>query len=155
MKAVDEMNGKELNGKQIYVGRAQKKVERQTELKRKFEQMKQDRITRYQVNLNWTNKLTVGYPLYRLITFCMLSLIFQGVNLYVKNLDDGIDDERLRKEFSPFGTITSAKVTVVFPTPPMIGHCFWGRHFQAKLLAKMSFDWHAEGLLAQMEGTSA
>ncbi|XP_025219821.1 polyadenylate-binding protein 3 isoform X6 [Theropithecus gelada] len=79
-KAVDEMNGKELNGKQIYVGRAQKKVERQTELKRKFEQMKQDRITRYQV-----------------------------VNLYVKNLDDDIDDERLRKAFSPFGTITSAK----------------------------------------------
>uniref|UniRef100_A0A672N9K6 Polyadenylate-binding protein n=1 Tax=Sinocyclocheilus grahami TaxID=75366 RepID=A0A672N9K6_SINGR len=80
-RAVDEMNGKELNGKFIYVGRAQKKVERQTELKRKFEQMKQDRMTRY-----------------------------QGVNLYVKNLDDGIDDERLRKEFSPFGTITSAKV---------------------------------------------
>ncbi|XP_069050943.1 polyadenylate-binding protein 1b isoform X2 [Lepisosteus oculatus] len=80
-KAVDDMNGKEINGKQIYVGRAQKKVERQTELKRKFEQMKQDRMTRY-----------------------------QGVNLYVKNLDDGIDDERLRKEFSPFGTITSAKV---------------------------------------------
>ncbi|XP_032115955.1 polyadenylate-binding protein 3 [Sapajus apella] len=80
-KAVDEMNGKELSGKQIYVGRAQKKVERQTELKRKFEQMKQDRISRY-----------------------------QGVNLYVKNLDDDIDDERLRKEFSPFGTITSAKV---------------------------------------------
>ncbi|PNI94771.1 PABPC3 isoform 1 [Pan troglodytes] len=80
-KAVDEMNGKELNGKQIYVGRAQKKVERQTELKRTFEQMKQDRITRYQV-----------------------------VNLYVKNLDDDIDDERLQKAFSPFGTITSAKV---------------------------------------------
>ncbi|XP_059205353.1 polyadenylate-binding protein 1A-like isoform X1 [Centropristis striata] len=80
-KAVDEMNGKEFNGKLIYVGRAQKKVERQTELKRKFEQMKQDRMTRY-----------------------------QGVNLYVKNLDDGIDDERLRKEFTPFGTITSAKV---------------------------------------------
>lgn len=35
---------------------------------------------------------------------------FQGVNLYVKNLDDGIDDEHLRKEFSPYGTITSAKV---------------------------------------------
>ncbi|XP_062941377.1 polyadenylate-binding protein 1-like [Cynocephalus volans] len=80
-KAMDEMNGKELSGKQIYVGPAQKKVERQTELKRKFEQMKQDRITRY-----------------------------QGVNLYVKNLDDDIDDERLRKEFSPLGTITSAKV---------------------------------------------
>lgn len=35
---------------------------------------------------------------------------FQGVNLYVKNLDDSIDDERLRKEFAPYGTITSAKV---------------------------------------------
>lgn len=48
-QAVDEMNGKEMNGKQVYVGRAQKKGERQTELKRKFEQMKQDRMTRYQV----------------------------------------------------------------------------------------------------------
>uniref|UniRef100_A0A7N6BPD3 Polyadenylate-binding protein n=1 Tax=Anabas testudineus TaxID=64144 RepID=A0A7N6BPD3_ANATE len=80
-KAVDEMNGKEVNGKIIYVGRAQKRLERQGELKRKFDQIKQDRIQRY-----------------------------QGVNLYVKNLDDSIDDERLRKEFAPYGTITSAKV---------------------------------------------
>lgn len=36
--------------------------------------------------------------------------LFQGVNLYVKNLDDSIDDDRLRKEFAPYGTITSAKV---------------------------------------------
>ena len=35
---------------------------------------------------------------------------YQGVNLYIKNLDDEIDDERLRAEFEPFGTITSAKV---------------------------------------------
>lgn len=49
LQAVDEMNGKELNGRQVYVGRAQKKGERQNELKRKFEQMKQDRMTRYQV----------------------------------------------------------------------------------------------------------
>ncbi|XP_063260997.1 polyadenylate-binding protein 1-like [Prinia subflava] len=80
-KAVADMNGKELNGRVLYVGRAQKRLERQSELKRKFEQMKQERVNRY-----------------------------QGVNLYVKNLDDGIDDERLRKEFSPYGTITSAKV---------------------------------------------
>ncbi|XP_076421101.1 polyadenylate-binding protein 4 isoform X4 [Peromyscus maniculatus bairdii] len=80
-KAVEEMNGKEMSGKAIFVGRAQKKVERQAELKRKFEQLKQERISRY-----------------------------QGVNLYIKNLDDTIDDEKLRKEFSPFGSITSAKV---------------------------------------------
>uniref|UniRef100_A0A9J8AHV3 Polyadenylate-binding protein n=1 Tax=Cyprinus carpio carpio TaxID=630221 RepID=A0A9J8AHV3_CYPCA len=80
-RAVTEMNGKELNGKVLYVGRAQKRVERQGELKRKFEQIKQERIQRY-----------------------------QGVNLYVKNLDDIIDDEKLRKEFAPYGTITSAKV---------------------------------------------
>ncbi|CAL4186311.1 unnamed protein product [Meganyctiphanes norvegica] len=80
-KAVDDMNGKELNGKQMYVGRAQKRGERQAELKKKFEMMKIERMNRY-----------------------------QGVNLYIKNLDDTIDDERLRKEFSPYGTITSAKV---------------------------------------------
>ncbi len=38
------------------------------------------------------------------------SFCLQGVNLYVKNLDDSIDDEKLRKEFAPYGTITSAKV---------------------------------------------
>jgi RNA recognition motif-containing protein len=35
---------------------------------------------------------------------------YQSVNLYVKNLDDAIDDEKLREEFSPYGTITSARV---------------------------------------------
>ncbi|XP_053289857.1 polyadenylate-binding protein 4 isoform X2 [Pleuronectes platessa] len=80
-KAVEDLNGTDLNGKTVFVGRAQKKMERQNELKRKFEMLKQERISRY-----------------------------QGVNLYIKNLDDTIDDEKLRKEFSPFGSITSAKV---------------------------------------------
>ena len=79
--ACDDLNGKEIEGKVIYVGRAQKKAERHAELKKKFEALKMERMTRY-----------------------------QGVNLYVKNLDDTIDDERLRQEFAPFGTITSAKV---------------------------------------------
>jgi len=35
---------------------------------------------------------------------------YQGVNLYVKNLDDTIDDVRLREEFSAYGTIISATV---------------------------------------------
>ncbi|CAG9761834.1 unnamed protein product [Ceutorhynchus assimilis] len=80
--AVKALNGKELiEGKPLYVGRAQKKAERQQELKRHFEALKIERLSRY-----------------------------QGINLYIKNLDDTIDDERLRKEFSQFGTITSVKV---------------------------------------------
>ncbi|KAK2150825.1 hypothetical protein NP493_2727g00002 [Ridgeia piscesae] len=80
-QAVEELNNKEADGRELYVGRAQKKAERLAELKDKFERMKMERINRY-----------------------------QGVNLYVKNLDENIDDEKLRKEFSQFGTITSAKV---------------------------------------------
>ena len=80
-RAVEELNGKEQDGREIYVGRAQKKAERLAELKDRFERQKQERISRY-----------------------------QGINLYVKNLDDGIDDEKLRNEFSQFGNITSAKV---------------------------------------------
>lgn len=48
-QAVADMNGKEINGRMVYVGRAQKRLERQSELKRKFEQMKQERVSRYQV----------------------------------------------------------------------------------------------------------
>merc|ERR1712066_620663 len=81
MNACDELNGQDLDGKTVFVGRAQKKAERQAELKKKFEALKMERLNRY-----------------------------QGVNLYVKNLDDTIDDNRLRQEFQPFGTITSAKV---------------------------------------------
>lgn len=80
--AVDALNGKDMGeGKVLYVARAQKKAERQQELKRKFEELKKKRQ----------------------------ESVF-GVNLYVKNLDDSVDDERLRKEFSMYGTITSAKV---------------------------------------------
>ncbi|KAH8320863.1 hypothetical protein KR067_011394 [Drosophila pandora] len=80
--AVQALNGKDMGeGKSLYVARAQKKAERQQELKRKFEELKKKRH----------------------------DAAF-GVNLYVKNLDDSIDDERLCKEFSPYGTITSAKV---------------------------------------------
>ena len=37
MQAVEEMNGKMVNGRYIYVNRAQKKKERQMELQRKYE----------------------------------------------------------------------------------------------------------------------
>ncbi|CAN6659983.1 polyadenylate-binding protein, cytoplasmic and nuclear [Trichomonascus vanleenenianus] len=81
-KAVDEMNDTELEGgKKLYVGRAQKKYEREEELKKQYEAARLEKMQKY-----------------------------QGVNLYVKNLDATIDDEKLREEFAPYGTITSAKV---------------------------------------------
>lgn len=79
--AVKEMHNRTAEGQNLYVCRAQKKCERVTELKKRYEQMKLERFNR-----------------------------FQGVNLFIKNLDDTIDDDRLRKEFTQFGTITSAKV---------------------------------------------
>lgn len=78
---MEELSGKDWNGQKLYAARAQKRAERQMDLKSQFEKRKIERINRY-----------------------------QGVNLYVKNLDDTIDDARLREEFSAYGTITSAKV---------------------------------------------
>jgi len=82
MQAVANMMGHELPNKQkLYVARAQKKIERETELRNRFERIKQERINKY-----------------------------QGVNLYIKNLDDTIDDSKLKEAFINYGTITSAKV---------------------------------------------
>ena len=80
-KAVDTMNGQVANGRQLYCARAQKKKERLAELQRRYEAERMERYSRY-----------------------------QGVNLYVKNLEDEVNDERLRTEFNKFGNITSAKV---------------------------------------------
>lgn len=79
--AVDELNGKDFKGQQIYVGRAQKKHEREEELRKSYEAARVEKASKY-----------------------------QGVNLYVKNLDDEVDDEKLNALFAPFGEITSAKV---------------------------------------------
>merc|ERR1712136_119928 len=87
--AVEALNGREFKtvvdgeeiSQEIYVGRAQKKAERERELRAKFEAEKMDRISK-----------------------------FQRVNLYIKNLDDSITDDVLRDEFSAMGTITSARV---------------------------------------------
>ncbi|KAH7524900.1 hypothetical protein FEM48_Zijuj06G0168400 [Ziziphus jujuba var. spinosa] len=81
--AVEKLNGSIIDDKVLYVGRAQRKAEREAELKAKFEQ---ERISRFE-------KL-------------------QGANLYVKNLDDSINDEKLKEIFTEFGSITSCKVMV-------------------------------------------
>ena len=45
---------------------------------------------------------------------------YQGMNLYIKNLVDEVDDEQLRAEFAPHGTITSAKVMKVGIFPALL-----------------------------------
>uniref|UniRef100_A0A914HGP7 RRM domain-containing protein n=1 Tax=Globodera rostochiensis TaxID=31243 RepID=A0A914HGP7_GLORO len=85
VKAVDQMNDTPVPGgkpdQNLTVCRAQRKGERQAELRRRYEQHKNERMQRY-----------------------------RGANLYVKNLEDTITDETLRKHFEPYGNITSAKV---------------------------------------------
>ncbi|KAF6143957.1 hypothetical protein GIB67_017565 [Kingdonia uniflora] len=80
-QAVEALNGNKFDDKELYVGKAQKKSEREVELKGQFEQTVKETVEK-----------------------------FQGVNLYVKNLDDSVVDDKLREMFSEFGTITSCKV---------------------------------------------
>lgn len=79
--AVEALNGTDLKGKKLYVGRAQKRDEREKELREKFEQLRLERQKKY-----------------------------EGVNLYVKNLADDVTEEKLKEEFAQFGTVTSTKV---------------------------------------------
>jgi len=80
-RAVDELNGKQIGNLTLYVGRAMKKVERSAFLRREYENRRKEHQQRS-----------------------------RGVNLYVKNLDEDVDDEKLRNTFSEFGVITSARV---------------------------------------------
>jgi len=66
----------------FYAGKAQKRDERERDKREKAETAKRERAQKW-----------------------------QGCNLYVRNLDETIDDETLRKEFAVHGTIISAKVS--------------------------------------------
>lgn len=82
-EAISLLNDKETNvpGKKLFVGRAQKKDERTQELTKQFESLRLERLSK-----------------------------FHGVNLYVKNLDEKVTEEALRKEFESIGTVTSLKI---------------------------------------------
>eukprot|EP01041_Mallomonas_annulata_P009649 gene9649-20054_t len=84
-KAYNELNNKlfeDPSGNfELYVNRAQKKTERSREIKSRIETIRNDRMNK-----------------------------FQGMNLYVKNVDDQVNDDEFRSLFAPFGTITSARI---------------------------------------------
>eukprot|EP00270_Netrium_digitus_P018202 TRINITY_DN687_c0_g1_i1.p1 TRINITY_DN687_c0_g1~~TRINITY_DN687_c0_g1_i1.p1 ORF type:complete len:681 (-),score=247.77 TRINITY_DN687_c0_g1_i1:121-2163(-) len=79
--AVEALNGSDFGSKQLYVGRAQKKAERQQLLRQQFEKKRLEQLQKH-----------------------------ESSNLYIKNLDDSVDDERLRVEFATYGGISSARV---------------------------------------------
>nr|WMV69941.1 polyadenylate-binding protein 1t [Euglena gracilis]BDX17157.1 polyadenylate-binding protein 1A [Euglena gracilis] len=86
VKAVTEFHDKEIEGiteegQKIYIGRAQKKGERLEEQRKRVSQLRARKMHEY-----------------------------SGSNLYVKNLDDNVDDAGLKAAFEKFGEITSAKV---------------------------------------------
>ncbi|KAI4378696.1 hypothetical protein MLD38_016140 [Melastoma candidum] len=80
-QATETMNGYQLGSKALYVGRAQKRAERNELLRRQFEEKRKERMIKY-----------------------------KDSNVYIKNIDDDVTDEELREHFSQCGTIISAKV---------------------------------------------
>jgi polyadenylate-binding protein len=87
-KALNELNNKEFDDESapggtlaLYVNRAQKKTERTREIKKRIDDLNQERVSKY-----------------------------QGMNLYVKNIDDTLSDDAFRETFAQFGTITSARI---------------------------------------------
>lgn len=80
-RAVESLNGKMIEGKEWYVGRAQKKSEREMELKEKFDHIQRDRLEKQ-----------------------------RDVNLYLKNLDFGVDERILKDLFSAHGRVISSKI---------------------------------------------
>ncbi|CAM9707512.1 unnamed protein product [Chrysoparadoxa australica] len=85
LKAVEALDGTSVgegeDARDLVVCRAQKKSERQRELQQKYDQLKMERMNKY-----------------------------QGVNLYVKNLDETVTEEQVREAFGAHGTITSARI---------------------------------------------
>jgi len=79
--ACEKFNDHEIGDKALVVCRAQKKSEREVELRAKFEQDRKERAEK-----------------------------FAGANLYLKNLSVEVGDEELRELFSEFGTIISCKI---------------------------------------------
>jgi polyadenylate-binding protein len=95
-KAVEECHDKYIEAlcaseeQKLYCQRAQKKSERMEELRKKLSQLRARKMHEY-----------------------------SGSNLYVKNLDDTVDEKGLRDSFEKFGEITSVKIALDENTPPV------------------------------------
>lgn len=84
--AIAALNGKEqeglsAKGKPLFVGKAEKKQERLKKLREGYEKKRNELLQKY-----------------------------QGLNVYVKNLDDQTDDAKLKEMFSQYGELESFRV---------------------------------------------
>lgn len=104
--ATAELNGQIMSsGKTLYVGRAQKKKERERVIKAQQKEFDGD----------------------------------EKRNLCVSNLDDTVDDNRLRTEFQPYGTVVTARVLMKLGRSIGIGYvCFSKRNDAIKAIAAMN-----------------
>jgi polyadenylate-binding protein len=80
-QAIDKGHEMEVEGRQLYVCRAQKKSEREHELSSRYKAIIQEKRSQ-----------------------------FKGLNLYVKNLPDEMTEDELLAEFAKFGAISSHKI---------------------------------------------
>lgn len=80
-QAMEAMNGVQFGSKKLYVAKAQKKAERDQILHHQFEEKRKEQTLKY-----------------------------KGLNIYVKNIDEGVSDKELRDLFSSCGTIASVRV---------------------------------------------
>lgn len=112
VKAIEEMNDKEEGERKLFVARHQKREVRERELRNKHEHEKMERQKAY-----------------------------RGVNLYVKNLSDDVDDAKLAQTFEGYGTITSAKVMVDRTTGKSRGFgfvCFGSQEEATRAVTEMN-----------------
>lgn len=79
--AMESLNGADMGEKKLVICRAEKKKDREKKLAIHYRKLKQKRESTY-----------------------------VGVNLYIKNLSDEMNDEKLRAKYSAYGQIASAKV---------------------------------------------
>jgi polyadenylate-binding protein len=79
--AIEGMTNFEYKGFKLFVSKHQKRHERLSLLRKEYEIKKREIIKK-----------------------------FQGLNLYIKYIEDHVDEEKLKKVFEKFGTITSLKI---------------------------------------------
>jgi len=110
--AISALDGADVAGRTIFVARHKKRAEREREIRERQAQARMERQKKW-----------------------------ASTNLYIKNLPEGFDDDKLREEFAPFGTIVSAKIMREQSTNKSRGFgfvCFSSQEEATKALTEMS-----------------